>query len=49
MMPRISPLVAATLAALAPLGAASAADLEEQIARRLGGARAVQRAEVAGS
>ncbi len=46
-MPRISPLIAAILTALAPLGAASAADLEEQFSRRLRGAWGVLRVEVA--
>jgi hypothetical protein len=38
MMARLSPLIAATLTALAPFGAASAADLKEQLSRRLRGA-----------
>jgi hypothetical protein len=42
----MSPLIAATLTALAPLGAASAADLEEQLSRRLRGAWGVLRVEV---
>jgi len=45
-MPRISPLIAATLTAHASLGAASTADLEEQLSRRLRGAWGVLRVEV---
>lgn len=45
-MPRLSPLIAATLAALAPLGEASAADLEEQLSQRLRGAWGVLQVEV---
>ena len=36
-MVRMSPLIAATLSALAPLGGTSAAGLEERLSRRLRG------------